>query len=427
MHDRRHLPLALIFGAWMACASGAGPSGALPADPDPERRPTTPEAAKPAGSETGLDARSLLQRPDFIRTASGEISVGVRCVTFCGHVHKAVNTWKMEPLNARGLARGRHMLEAALSKYPLELVSSHLDGVYLLRPGTLQRLQNGQWAAAAAGTYGTRTVFVGLDGTPRGEGWAPFSEAVFHHEFSSILVGKHPQLFDAKAWQAANPPDFTYVGKLGGSPQLTTNFLADGFVCTYGMVDVENDINTYAMWLFVRADWLLEQASRHPRVQKKVDLLIGFYGKLDPSFTRAFFREHGRTSLSAEDRREVEACGQAIAADPENGKPYGARACLYNNLELYPEALVDAETALRLQPQFGYGYYVRGWARVRGNMLDEALEDFTQAIAFGPPKAAYYQERARVYQLLGKAEEARQDRKTAKEMNAAQRNPDIGD
>ena len=155
-------------------------------------------------------------------------------------------------------------------------------------------------------------------------------------------------------------------------------------MCEYGRDTLENDINTYAMWLFTRTDWLLEQASQHPRVQQKVEVLMDFYGRLDPGFTREFFRRRCQTSLSAAERQQVEAITQAIAADASNCDLYGKCACLYNNLELYPDAIQDAEAALRINPQFACGYYVRGWARARIGMPKKAVEDFTRAIACEP-------------------------------------------
>ena len=206
-----------------------------------------------------------------------------------------------------------------------------------------------------------------------------------------------------------------------GSPYLATNFLADGFVCSYGKVNPENDINTYAMWLFTRSDWMRRQAGHHPRMQRKLEVLMDFYGRLDPGFTRRFFRRNCRTALSADEQRRMEAATRAIAEEPAAAMRLGERACLCNNLELYPDAIQDAEAALRLDPDLGYGYYVRGWTYARTGRSNEALADFDRSIACDPARAATYEDRARAYELLGRTDEARRDRETAKGLKAAHR------
>ena len=411
---------AVCSVVWMAFAGCALSAVAkLPASA-PKSRSDAPSPAEVVGAGVwSEDARALLERPDFVRTESGTTSICHRAVGFCGHVHLYTNTWSFEAVGPRKLESGRAMLETALAKYPLALLERHLEGVYLLRPGSLKQFRGGQWNPAAAGTYGVKSVYVVLETRPAREDGSRFSEAVFHHELSSILVGWHPDKFDPDAWRAANPPHFKYIDRLAGSPALATNYFADGFVCSYGKVSLENDVNTYAMHLFTRADWLLRQASQYPRVRQKLDVLMDFYGRLDPGFTREFFFRHCRTSLSAEERKQLESCSQAIAADASNAKFYGARACLYNNLELYPEAIQDAEAALQIDPQFAYGYYVRGWARVRLDMPAEAVEDFTRSIAYAPARIPAYEERARAYRMLGKTDEAQRDRETAQALKAA--------
>ena len=401
----RSLLSAWILGAGLA---GAGLAGAQ----------TDAPPAPPAWQ----DARSLLQDPDFLRPASGETSLVARGVSFCGHIHMRTNQWSFPALDPEGLEHGRHLLENALSKYPLALLSNRLAHACLFRAPGLTQFRDGEWRKQAAGTYSLDSVYFGLQDSSRGGG-DRFSEAVFHHELSSVLVGHNPQLFGADAWRAANPPGFEYNNDGAGSPIATTRFLADGFLCSYGMCDIENDINTYAMWLFTRADWLFAQAAQHPRVKKKAKILTQFYRKLDPAFTREFFLRHCRTVLAAEEQDQLAALAQAIADAPANCAPYGRRACFYNNLGLLPEAIQDADQALRLDPQFAYGYFVRGWALSRCGLSQDAADDFTRAISLDPSWIPAYHERAHVYDRLDRPADARQDRDTARELRAAQFDP----
>ena len=398
-------------------------AGAQPADPNLEIRADTPTPTEPSAVPGGWpeDARGLLQRPGFVCTdPSGETSVCARLVSFCGHEHKPVFTLRFKPVDEEQLARGRDMLDVALAKYPLQLLSSHLERVNFVGFTSLLVFPQGQSnnAVLAGGTYGDRTLYVSLETRPGRPYISRDAETIFHHELSSLLVGEHPDLFDDKAWLAANPPDFKYDDDLKRGPELSTNYLAEGFASQYGMSTLENDINTYAQGLFTRSDWLLPQAAAHPHVQQKLDVLLDFYGRLDPGFTREFFRRHCRTTLTAAEQQQVAEFTQAIATEATK-RTYSRRATLYNNLKLYPEAILDAETALGIDPQYGRGYYVRGYARWRTGALEEALADFARAIELDPAWVPSYLERAEVYELMGKMAEAQQDRKTAQALEAA--------
>ena len=416
---------AWILGAWLA--SEAPTLAQLDAAAVPDSPPASQAQTAPAFDETGRDARYLLQFPDFVRTAAGETSIVVRRVCFCGRTHMATNTWSFEALDEKELALQQGMLESALAKYPLDLLSDHLECTYLLRSNSLKQFRKGQWTPSSLGTYGEKSVYVGVHAGDRPCGWSLLAEAVFHHELSSILMGHYPQMFRPKDWEAANAPGFEYLHKVNGSAYAMTNFLPAGFLCSYGMADVENDANTYAMWLFTRADWLLEQASRHPRVQKKVDLLIQFYGKLDPAYTREFFLRHCRTALTADEQAQVDASTRAIADNPTAAEPYGERARLYCGLRLNPEAIRDAETALNINPQYALGHHILGRTRLRLEFYEVAVEDLTRAIECDPSLIPAYKDRAKTFERLGRPNDAQQDRKIAEELQNAPLAGEVGD
>ena len=402
-----------LLSGWIL---GAGLAGAISAGAQSDAAPPAPPAWQ--------DARGLLQNPDFIRSASGETTLVARGVSFCGHIHLRTNQYLFTALDPYEMEQGRQLLERALSKYPLALLSNRLAHAYLHRAPAQTRFRDGEWRKSAAGTYNLDSVFVGLHDGPRNRGGGDrFAEAVFHHELSSVLVGHNPGLFRADAWRAANPPGFKYNDSGSGSPIATTRFLEDGFVCTYGMSDIENDINTYAMWLFTRADWLFAEAAQHPRVKKKVKILAQFYRKLDPVFTREFFLQHARTDLTAEQQAQLAVLTQAVADAPADCTPCGKRARFYNNLGLLPEAIQDADQALLLDPQFAYGYFVRGWALSRCGLFKDAADDFTRSISFDPSWIPSYHERAHAYEMLDRPADALQDRNTARELHAARLDP----
>ena len=66
---------------------------------------------------------------------------------------------------------------------------------------------------------------------------------------------------------------------------------------------------------------------------------------------------------------------KAIDADPENYRAYANRAGALAESGHAREALLDADQAIALNPNFGPGYHNRGHAyKVIGNMRDAALE-----------------------------------------------------
>ena len=235
-------------------------------------------------------------------------------------------------------------------------------------PARCDQLREGQWDAAVAGTYGGKIrTRPSWKSRPGREGSSRFSEAVFHHELSSLLVAPHHEQFDAKAWLAANPPDFEYFGtSWRGSPQASRpTFSRTGFVCRYGMASLENDINTYAMYLFTRSDWLLPQAALHPRVRQKLDVLMEFLRAPGSRLHARVLPPALPTSLSVADRQRVEALARSWPRSPSTGRLQTVRAsgrASTTTWSCIPKPVQDAEMALEIDPQFAYGHYVRGWA-----------------------------------------------------------------
>lgn len=50
-------------------------------------------------------------------------------------------------------------------------------------------------------------------------------------------------------------------------------------------------------------------------------------------------------------KQALEKLNKAISMDPDNDMYYASRSRVYKNLEKYPEALKDIETALKMQPE----------------------------------------------------------------------------
>lgn len=181
------------------------------------------------------------------------------------------------------------VMEAALAKYPAEVLSEHLHTLYLL--GELRYR-----GVITSGTNSRTAVYVKIG--PMEKGFtARHNEGVFHAEFSSILIRNRPKFLDQEAWKAANPPGFTYLGdgvdavKQGKARTKADSSLnAQGFLSQYSQSTLENDFNGYAARLWTGDAALWQLAKEHPPIQQKLTLVLRFYGQLHPKLDEAFFR-----------------------------------------------------------------------------------------------------------------------------------------
>ena len=244
-------------------------------------------AAAARADEASSPAEMFLRRhPDFIVTASGETNIHHLCFR-CEVIHTN-RVFRLEAADAAAFARGRAAVARALARYPGPLVAAHVDRVFVAR--RLDKKMGDAWVKEA-GCSGLRSLY--LAQLPAyGD---LFREAVFHHELCHLLMSANKKKFSREAWIRCNPEGFAYQmdSDLFTDPKPDDRYLEEGFLCSYGKSHIEEDVCTYAMWLFARPDWVLEQAARHPRVQAKLDLLLAFYAGLDPIFTPEHFRRFG--------------------------------------------------------------------------------------------------------------------------------------
>jgi hypothetical protein len=97
-----------------------------------------------------------------------------------------------------------------------------------------------------------------------------------HHELSSILIRKYPELLAKSEWLDANPSSFSYLGtgveaiKEGKCDNsLSTADPENGFINEYSKASFEDDFNEIAECLF-DGDRSLWKLSKYPRVRKKL-------------------------------------------------------------------------------------------------------------------------------------------------------------
>lgn len=182
------------------------------------------------------------------------------------------------------------VMDAALAKYPAEVLREHLHVVYLL--GELRYR-----GVITSGTNSKTSVYVKI-GSPE-KGFTPqHNEGVFHAEFSSILLRNRAEFLDQTAWKAANPPRFAYLGNgvdavRQGKARTTLDdsLNACGFLSEYGQSTLENDFNSFAarLWTGDAAVWKL--ASQHSSIQRKLCLILRFYQQIHPKLDEKHFRQ----------------------------------------------------------------------------------------------------------------------------------------
>lgn len=231
---------------------------------------------------TAADERVILEKP-------------VRVVT---SADAAIfpESWRKEPVLASGevlpddqIKRAQMLLQRALKKYPPQVLHADLKAVYVLAELRYS-------GVITSGTNSRTSVYLKIGDVKKGFTDAHI-EGVFHAEFSSILLRNHAHDLDQDAWQAVNPSGFKYLGngvdavrQRVASTVLRDELHEKGFLVEYAQSTLENDLNGFAKMLFNGEAELWEVAARFPKVQRKLDLTLAFYQKIDASFNEAYFR-----------------------------------------------------------------------------------------------------------------------------------------
>ena len=113
----------------------------------------------------------------------------------------------------------------------------------------------------------------------------------------------------------------------------------------------------------------------------------------------------------------------AIAVDRDNGR---AHLVLSQGLAArgrYPEALLHAQEAVRLEPWYARAHKNLGFVLYRTGLVDEAIAAFRQAIALQPDFAEAHGNLAIAYGKKGWTEEAMREMQLERQLSARQRRP----
>ncbi|MFM9873796.1 MAG: hypothetical protein ACKVQS_10070 [Fimbriimonadaceae bacterium] len=182
-------------------------------------------------------------------------------------------------------------IKHALAKYPNKLTETNLKTIYISQNLSFYGLNYG-------GTNYIDSLYLTLIPIKQDDINLKFLERAFHHELSSILLRNHSQLFPNSAWIAANPPDFNYRGdgtqslrEGTASTKYNDKLNEQGFLAEYSTSSVEEDFNMFAEAIFSGDPDFWRIYNRFPAVAKKADLVMNFYNKLDPTFSKTLFTQ----------------------------------------------------------------------------------------------------------------------------------------
>lgn len=115
----------------------------------------------------------------------------------------------------------------------------------------------------------------------------------FHSRFSRILQINYKDSLDLDKWTSINPKGFRYGENKSfkaGEADLSTSDPENGFVCRYAKVSADADFAMVSANLLIGKQELWSMASRYPRIEQKMALVIQFYQSLDPKLNKEYFR-----------------------------------------------------------------------------------------------------------------------------------------
>ena len=97
---------------------------------------------------------------------------------------------------------------------------------------------------------------------------------------------------------------------------------------------------------------------------------------------------------------------KAIRLNPDFALAYSNRGAAKNELGRYEEGIADCDRAIRLDPRLAIAYNNRGFAKNQLEQYGEAIVDYDQAIRLAPSYAIAYHNRGAVKSELGQYGEA---------------------
>ena len=100
---------------------------------------------------------------------------------------------------------------------------------------------------------------------------------------------------------------------------------------------------------------------------------------------------------------------QALNMDSTDVSFLAQKANIYYENGDAKAAVAEWDKVLQMQPEYGFGYYRRGWFKELSGDLEGGLEDLSMAIVLEPKEPYFYETRGDLYVKLGKRDLAEAD------------------
>jgi hypothetical protein len=178
----------------------------------------------------------------------------------------------------------RDAIQAAMRRYPPEMITRHVRGVYVVA----RMFEDG---VEIGGSYITSPPGISFTLGPPEDGVdEPWIRDSFHHEFAHAIYVQRPG-FPRKAWDAQNAPGFKY-GRNGYSAikegrygrDIKTSLATKGLISEYAASDASEDFAEVAGRMMANDADFWRACRKYPRIRAKANLVMAFYRKVDPNF-----------------------------------------------------------------------------------------------------------------------------------------------
>lgn len=107
---------------------------------------------------------------------------------------------------------------------------------------------------------------------------------------------------------------------------------------------------------------------------------------------------------------------KTLELDPNESEAYLNRSNVYFETRQFEPSIQNIDQYLLVYPNYADGWFRKGLMRSVQGDVRAALEAYTRAIQTDGQNAAYYQERARVYEVMGETANATADRQRAQQL-----------
>lgn len=164
---------------------------------------------------------------------------------------------------------------------------------------------------------------------------------------------------------------------------------------------------------------LLAQAASHTQ-KREFAAAVAILNKIvttHPDVAEGYFRRAGILADVGQDRDALVDFNTAIKLNPENPAYRNMRGFFLLTRQQHAEAIKDFSEAVRLDPKYSQAYNNRGLAILSTGKLEDAIQDFDKAAQLNPKYVDAYNNRGFAYFNAGDLEKASADFDKALELN----------